>query len=528
MLIRIHTVQPAVLLPIPVLLEVNISRGIKFHVSGNVHTSIKENRQRVYATLKNEGWHWPGQRITLNFRPLELLKKGNHYDLAIAIGILGASGQISTELTNNTLFYGALNLDGTVEQAEHAFQILEVAKRNNFKRVVLNISNKYINRINAQFLNIEIINIESFKEVIAYLQHAVLPEIKDLEEVDIDKKRSLCFSDVKGLTSIKRALEIAAAGGHHILIKGSPGIGKTMLLDRFSSILPQINPADRALISVLSKIDESLTSGSRPIVKSVAEETVKSLFGSKEIQALKDHFQVADGIGFIDNEVLAISKGVLGKFHLALGGVLCFDELPTLSRAVLDAITLHMDCYRVQMIMAMNPCHCGYFDHPEVECSCSASNLHRYDGALSGALLDRIDLQVAHNQVEEKGKLETSATIAARVRLAFERQLKRSETQNARLSIDTLKQLILSNDAMKLEFQKLTIKNSWSLRKQRIVLCTALTIADLDDCSPKVEHLLEAVKFSSFHLLDSTNKVEKQKYSRPSVILGANLKIEEP
>src|SRR6056300_377895 len=196
MLIRIHTVQPAVLLPIPVLLEVNISRGIKFHVSGNVHTSIKENRQRVYATLKNEGWHWPGQRITLNFRPLELLKKGNHYDLAIAIGILGASGQISTELTNNTLFYGALNLDGTVEQAEHAFQILEVAKRNNFKRVVLNISNKYVNRINAQFLNIEIINIESFKEVIAYLQHAVLPEIKDLEEVDIDKKGSLCFSDV--------------------------------------------------------------------------------------------------------------------------------------------------------------------------------------------------------------------------------------------------------------------------------------------------------------------------------------------
>ena len=199
MLIRIHTVQPSILLPVPVLLEVNISRGIKFHISGNVHGSIKENRQRIYATLKNEGWHWPGQRITLNFRPLELLKKGSHYDLPMAVGILGASGQISTELLDKSLFYGAIQLDGTIEPAAAPFKLLQTAYHSGHKRVILNIPATSVRSLSAEFHTLEIVNVSKFSEVIAFLQKGILPINEDTNIPELEENSHGCFSDVKGL-----------------------------------------------------------------------------------------------------------------------------------------------------------------------------------------------------------------------------------------------------------------------------------------------------------------------------------------
>lgn len=523
MLIRIHTVQPSILLPVPVLLEVNISRGIKFHISGNVHGSIKENRQRIYATLKNEGWHWPGQRITLNFRPLELLKKGSHYDLPMAVGILGASGQISTELLDKTLFYGAIQLDGTIEPAAAPFKLLQTAYHGGHKRIILNVPSNRMPRLSAEFHTLEIVNVSKFSEVVAFLQKGVFPINKDTNLPQLDENSHGCFSDVKGLQSFKRALEIAASGGHHVLLNGAPGIGKTMLLARFPSILPPMNTSDRSVFAMINE-ERGSTFGGRPVINTVPEESIKSLFGSKEVQALKDYLEIDNSANW-NSEVSAVSKGVLGKFHRAYGGALILDELPTFSKSVLDALLLHMDRHRVQMIMAMNPCHCGYFNHPEKECTCSAAAFHRYQGILSGALLDRVDLQLMHTLSASKVESETSLTIQRRVVESYERQIDRSAVQNARLSLDDLKPIVLHNDAMKRHFLNHYKTAMWSLRKQRSLLSVTLTIADLEGVRPSKKHLDEAVALSAFSAKASKGESNRRTYKRPTVVLGPNIKV---
>lgn len=523
MLIRIHTVQPSILLPVPVLLEVNISRGIKFHISGNVHGSIKENRQRIYATLKNEGWHWPGQRITLNFRPLELLKKGSHYDLPMAVGILGASGQISTELLDKTLFYGAIQLDGTIEPAAAPFKLLQTAYHGGHKRIILNVPSNRMPRLSAEFHTLEIVNVSKFSEVVAFLQKGVFPINKDTNFPQLDENSHGCFSDVKGLQSFKRALEIAASGGHHVLLNGAPGIGKTMLLARFPSILPPMNTSDRSVFAMINE-EHGSTFGGRPVINTVPEESIKSLFGSKEVQALKDYLEIDNSANW-NSEVSAVSKGVLGKFHRAYGGALILDELPTFSKSVLDALLLHMDRHRVQMIMAMNPCHCGYFNHPEKECTCSAAAFHRYQGILSGALLDRVDLQLMHTLSASKVESETSLTIQRRVVESYERQIDRSAVQNARLSLDDLKPIVLHNDAMKRHFLNHYKTAMWSLRKQRSLLSVTLTIADLEGVRPSKKHLDEAVALSAFSAKASVGESKRRTYKHPTVVLGPNIKV---
>ena len=524
MLIRIHTVQPSILLPVPVLLEVNISRGIKFHISGNVHSSIKENRQRIYATLKNEGWHWPGQRITLNFRPLELLKKGSHYDLPMAVGILGASSQISTELMDQSLFYGAIQLDGTIEPAIAPFKLLQTAFHSGHKRVILNVPSNSLTRLSAEFHTLEIVNVSRFSEVVAFLQKGIRPAQKDTSNLQMEEQEHGCFSEVKGLQSFKRALEIAASGGHHVLLNGAPGIGKTMLLARFPSILPPMNMSDRRVFTMINEDGGSTFGGRRPTINTVPEESVKSLFGSREVQSLKEKFELGE-VELWNSEFRAVSKGVLGKFHRALGGVLFLDELPTFSKSVLDALLLHMDRHRVQMIMAMNPCHCGYFNHPELECTCSAASFHRYQGMLSGALLDRIDLQLMHTPSAPKVESETSVTIQQRVEQAYNRQIDRSAVQNARLTLDELKPIVLHNNVMKRHFLNYYKSAKWSLRKQRSILSVTLTIADLEHIHPTKKHLDEAVALSAFSTKVSKDELKRTTYKRPTVVLGPNIKV---
>ena len=528
MLIRIHTVQPSVLLPVPVLLEVNISRGIKFHLSGNVHTSIKENRQRIYATLKNEGWHWPGQRITLNFRPLELLKKGSHYDLPMAIGILGASSQISTELLTNTLFFGAIQLDGSIEPCNDAHNLLETAYREGLHRVVAHIPFKQMRRLSAEYHMLEIVNVSTLKEAIEYLQRGILPEATPQEHGEEEVADYGCFSEVKGLDDFKRALEIAATGGHHLLLKGAPGIGKTMLLNRFPSILPPVASSDKSLLSMLgNKAGGSTFGGRRPFIKTMTDESIKSLFGSKEIQSLKDQFELTGQEAFWPAKVETMSKAVLGKFHAALGGALFLDELPTLSRGVLDALLLHMDRYRAQMVMAMNPCHCGYFNHSEIDCTCTAINLHRYQGVLAGALLDRIDLQLTQGHAGPKGKSETSEQIRKRVLQGYKIQMDRCGRQNARLTLDELKPLVLHNNSMKRIFLHHLKVQKWSLRKQRSLLSVVLTIADLEGLVPGKNHMDEAVMLSSFAPAEEGAKTSSTQYKRPTIVLGPGMKVRQ-
>lgn len=264
--------------------------------------------------------------------------------------------------------------------------------------------------------------------------------------------------------------------------------------------------------------------GRRPTINTVPEESVKSLFGSREVQSLKEKFELGE-VELWNSEFRAVSKGVLGKFHRALGGVLFLDELPTFSKSVLDALLLHMDRHRVQMIMAMNPCHCGYFNHPELECTCSAASFHRYQGMLSGALLDRIDLQLMHTPSAPKVESETSVTIQQRVEQAYNRQIDRSAAQNARLTLDELKPIVLHNNVMKRQFLNYYQSAKWSLRKQRSILSITLTIADLELIHPTKKHLDEAVALSAFSTKVSKDELKRTTYKRPTVVLGPNIKV---
>lgn len=528
MMIQIMTVQPAAILPVPVIIEVNISRGIKFHLSGNVHTSIKENRQRIYATLKNEGWHWPGQRITLNFRPLDLLKKGTHYDLPMAVGILAASGQINTTWIANTAFFGAVQLDGTIEPSLDSFGILEVLQRQGIKRAVLHVASTDLQRLSASFPSIDIINVSTMKEAIDYLQ--VGEKFTTVSTAPPSSKLLViedhgCFSEVKGLQTFKRALEVAAAGGHHVLLNGAPGIGKTMLLERFPSILPEVNPEDAQIVAMMASKNGADFGGHRPFVRSVTTDSMKMLFGCKEVQQIKDYFEISDAFSAWKTLPKLSTKAALGKFHRALGGVLFIDELATFPRSIHDALLNHLERYRVQLVMAMNPCHCGYFNHPSISCTCPAAHLHRYQSTLSGALTDRIDFQLSNPPHSKIIRPERSEEIKERVEKAYQRQMNRSGQQNARLTLEQLKPLVLYNDSMKRIFLNRLKTHKWSLRKQRSVLSMTLSIADLCDTNPLPQHLEEAARSSSFEI-NETSKEEhtsRTKFQRPKLIIDRTI-----
>lgn len=526
MLIRIQTIQPSFLLPIPITLEVNISRGIKFHIVGNVHNSIKENRQRIYTTLKNCGWHWPGQRITLNFRPSEIQKSGSHYDLPIAIGILAASGQIKSALLDKHLFCGALQLDGRIEQTKNAFNILECAALCGIKKVVIHAKSAEVERIRGFFKGIEVINVCQLAEVVDYIQKEKIPEGSHVISDNISHQISGCFSEVKGLVAYKRALEIAAAGNHNVLFNGPPGIGKTMLLNRFDSIMPPINPEEVRLVEMISSKLERVYSTWRPFIKIAAVENVKSLFGSIRIQNLHRFFmekEVARKLQQLTDQIS--NQDELGMYHRAMGGAMLIDEISSYPKSVLDTLQMHLDDSNVQVLMAMNPCHCGYFNHPEIRCDCSAANLNRYQGILSGALLDRIDLMPAYTSSEQAEVNDKSSNIKGRVQKAWQRQIQRQGRQNSRLTLDELKAWILKDMALRRLFLKELQVHKWSLRKQRSILSVAATIADLSQIKPSKEHLYECIALSQPDCNLVLTREKRERSPTPTVILASNLKI---
>ena len=488
MLVPVHTIQPTSFIPYHVVLETNVSRGIKFHMSGNVHPSLKENRQRIYTVLKNSNWHWPGQRITLNFRPVEVLKKGGHYDLPMAVGVLAASGQIEGKLLHKTILYGGVRLNGDIEECHTAYTLLESAKRFGFERVIMRLPEGSIQALKDVFHQLEIVHISTFSEAIDFLQHGTLPIVH--ENINSRSEGNhMCFSEVRGLDSFKSGLEIAAAGGHHILLNGSPGIGKTMLLERYSTILPDVNPDEEILVAMIRSITNVQHNKRRPMIKSVSNDTLKSLFGGRQLQVLKSLFEEFK----VDNFFQDIQQGAslkenLSKYHCSLGGTLCFDEVVQLPKSVLDGLLHHMDCYKTQFLMAMNPCQCGYHNHPNVACSCTPASFHRYKSLLSGAFKDRVDLTLEHSGILERGKQESSEAIKERVVNAWRVQIERQGTQNSRLSIELLKERVLVSKELTRYFNEVSGLHQWSFRRMRSALSLILTQADLNDEPPGLDH----------------------------------------
>ena len=489
----------------PITVEVSITRGIKYFIVGLADTALKESKQRIYTAIKNTQFHWPGQRITINLAPTTTRKFGTLLELPIALGVLAASGQFPTDRLEEYLIVGTLGLDGGVVPIKQPYQLLELAKRLGKKGVVLNTCSTQYNYLNER-QHPAMYVVRSLKEAVFFFQTGQLPAAANaalrppqpqLAKWSQQRAAFGCFSEVAGQRPLKRALEVAAAGGHHALIVGPPGVGKTMLCDRLPSILPPITPCD---IPWLKGIHSSGTSEEqstvfqdlRPFLKRSPPLTKRQLFGSLPDITLKVVQQFRNSRIPFDPPI-AIPK-VLGDVLATLGGVYLVDELHSTSGRIRDMLLQPMNDYVHQLIAIMNPCHCGNFGHHDRACNCTAASLSGYQGMLSGALMERFDIYmfVPSMSWQEEEAIERSEAIYQRVYGAWSIQMKRQGKQNAQLTLNELEAYSLMTKSDWRAFSRMAAKHNVSNRVRRSWLALSRTLADLDGEEAVVMHHIVA------------------------------------
>lgn len=477
----------------PITVEVSITRGIKYFIVGLADTALKESKQRIYTAIKNTQFHWPGQRITINLAPTTTRKFGTLLELPIALGVLAASGQFPTDRLEAYLVVGTLGLDGGVVPVEQPYQLLELAKRLGKKGVVLNTysaQHTYLNERQHPALCV----VRSLKEAVSFFQTGQLPAAANAalrppqpQSAQWRQERAAfgCFSEVAGQRPLKRALEVAAAGGHHALIVGPPGVGKTMLCERLPSILPPITPGDQPWLNGIhssgtSEENPLVFQNIRPFLKRSPPLTKRQLLGSLPDTAGQVVQQFRNALVPLDPPVAA--PKVLGDVLATLGGVYCIDELHTTSARIREMLLQPMNDHVHQLIGIMNPCHCGNFGHHDRKCRCTASSLSGFQGMLSGALLERFDMYlfVPSMSWQEEDATERSVVIYRRVQAAWLRQIQRQGKQNTQLSLDELEAYSMMTKRDWRAYYRMAARYNLSNRAQRNWLALSRTLADLD------------------------------------------------